>query len=146
MLSYPLLKTCLIIGLDINGHGYRPNSKEYLDNIRSADAGIQRMVNVFESFYENDGKTAYIMTADHGMSDWGSHGSGNPDETLTPIVAWGAGVQGPVMATTRDGIVNNSFSQDWQLDKLKRLDVSQIDIAALMSALVGKLRLVTLDS
>jgi len=59
----------LIIGLDINGHGYRPNSKEYLDNIRSADAGIQRMVNVFESFYENDGKTAYIMTADHGMSD-----------------------------------------------------------------------------
>ena len=146
MLSYPILKTCSIIGLDINGHGYRPNSQEYLDNIKSVDAGIQRMVKVFESFYENDGKTAYIMTADHGMSDWGSHGSGNPDETLTPIVAWGAGVQGPVMAATGDGIANDSFSLDWQLDRLRRLDVSQIDIAALMSALVGTSRLPILFS
>ena len=104
------------------------------------------MVNLFESFYENDGKTAYIMTADHGMSDWGSHGSGHPDETLTPIVAWGAGVHRPVVVEAKDGSTNDSLSHDWQLDKLKRSDVSQIDIAALMSTLVGKLILIALSS
>ena len=126
-----------IVGLDVNGHGYRPNSQEYLDNIRSVDTGIKRMVNLFESFYGNDGKTAYVVTADHGMSDWGSHGSGNPDETLTPIVAWGAGVQGPVLVDNSSSIPTDPLSHDWHLENLRRLDVNQIDIAALMSTLVG---------
>ena len=104
------------------------------------------MVNLFESFYENDGETAYIMTADHGMSDWGSHGSGHPDETLTPIVAWGAGVHRPVEVYSKDGGTNDSLSHDWQLDKLRRSDVSQIDIAALMSTLVGKVIILVIAS
>lgn len=124
-------------GIDVNGHGYRPNSQEYLNNIRSVDTGIKQMVDLFESFYKNDGKTAYLMTSDHGMSDWGSHGSGHPDETLTPIVAWGAGVQGPVKVKPRSEI-EDKVSRNWQLDNLRRLDVDQIDIAALISTLIGR--------
>ena len=127
-----------MLGLDVNGHGYRPHSQEYLDNIKSVDAGMKRMVNLFESFYGNDGNTAYLMTSDHGMSDWGSHGSGHPDETLTPIVAWGAGVRGPKEITSKDDVINDAVSRDWQLDNLRRLDINQIDIAALMATLVGK--------
>ena len=32
----------------------------------------------------------------NGIDLSGSHGAGHPSETLTPIVAWGAGVRGPL--------------------------------------------------
>ena len=35
------------------------------------DAGIQEMVGLLEETFDYDGKTAYILTADHGMTDWG---------------------------------------------------------------------------
>lgn len=44
---------------------------EYLDNIEVVDKGIRQLVEVFNQFYDNDGKTAYIFTADHGMTDEG---------------------------------------------------------------------------
>ena len=29
------------------------------------------MTNMFEDIFDNDGKTAYLFTADHGMTNWG---------------------------------------------------------------------------
>ncbi|VDO92054.1 unnamed protein product [Heligmosomoides polygyrus] len=81
-----------LLGLDTNGHGNKPHSKEYLDNIEVVDRGIRRMQHVFNNFF-NDQSTSWVFTADHGMTDWGSHGAGTDDEVLTPFVAWGAGVQ-----------------------------------------------------
>uniref|UniRef100_A0A8B9HZ89 GPI ethanolamine phosphate transferase 1 n=1 Tax=Astyanax mexicanus TaxID=7994 RepID=A0A8B9HZ89_ASTMX len=98
-----------LLGIDTNGHAHRPMSTEYLDNIGLVDAGVAEMVSVFEEFFGNDGKTAYVFTADHGMTNWGSHGASHPSETLTPLVAWGAGVQ----------------------------TAQKADIAALMSSLIG---------
>ncbi|XP_065058696.1 GPI ethanolamine phosphate transferase 1-like isoform X2 [Rhopilema esculentum] len=126
-----------LLGLDVNGHGYRPHSQEYLNNINSVDSGIKRMMQIFERFYKNDNKTAYIMTSDHGMSDWGSHGSGHPDETLTPMVAWGAGIQGPRKHRGVYGKEKDSFSETWKLEDYERSDISQIDVAALMATLIG---------
>lgn len=55
------------------------------------DEKIEQMVQKTESFFE-PGTTTYIFTSDHGMTDWGAHGSGSTEETETPFVIWGAGV------------------------------------------------------
>ncbi|OJD28675.1 gpi ethanolamine phosphate transferase 1 [Diplodia corticola] len=126
-----------LLGLDTTGHGYRPYSKEYLHNIKVVDQGVKEITQLIEDFY-GDGKTAFVFTADHGMSDWGSHGDGHPDNTRTPLIAWGSGVAPPVKVA--DGIAaghEDGFSSDWNLDQIQRNDVAQADVATLMAYLVG---------
>ncbi|XP_066577902.1 GPI ethanolamine phosphate transferase 1 isoform X1 [Amia ocellicauda] len=124
-----------LLGLDTNGHAHRPMSRDYVDNVRIVDAGIADLISWFDEFYENDGKTAFVFTSDHGMTDWGSHGAGHPSETLTPLVAWGAGVQSAQTVTAQH--FDDNFCQEWKLENIRRLDVSQADIAPLMSSLIG---------
>ncbi len=57
---------------------------------------MEKIHGLLEEFYDQDGRTAYVFTADHGMSNKGAHGDGNPANTRTPLVAWGAGVEAPV--------------------------------------------------
>uniref|UniRef100_A0A3B4H7M8 GPI ethanolamine phosphate transferase 1 n=1 Tax=Pundamilia nyererei TaxID=303518 RepID=A0A3B4H7M8_9CICH len=125
-----------LLGIDTNGHAHRPMSQEYLDNIGLVDAGVAEVVSIIEDFFDNDGRTAYVFTSDHGMTNWGSHGAGHPSETLTPLVAWGAGVQ-KAKGVTEPQPYNDGFLQDWKLEHLRRVDVSQADIAPLMASLVG---------
>uniref|UniRef100_A0A8C3T776 GPI ethanolamine phosphate transferase 1 n=1 Tax=Chelydra serpentina TaxID=8475 RepID=A0A8C3T776_CHESE len=124
-----------LLGIDTNGHAHRPNSREYKDNIRKVDEGINNIVSELEDFYGNDGKTAFILTSDHGMTDWGSHGAGHPSETLTPLIAWGAGVNYPQKVASQ--FFEDEFLKEWKLEKWKRLDVNQADIAPLMASLIG---------
>ncbi|RPB28672.1 PigN-domain-containing protein [Terfezia boudieri ATCC MYA-4762] len=128
-----------LLGLDTTGHSYRPYSKEYLRNIKVVDDGISRISQIVNDFYYHDGKTSWIFTADHGMSDWGSHGDGHPDNTRTPLVAWGAGIRKPVKAEkgTKMSGHDDGFASDWDLEHVRRVDVAQADVAALMSYLVG---------
>ena len=128
-----------LLGLDTAGHAYRPYSKEYLHNIKVVDQGVEEMTRLIDNFY-GDRRTAYVFTADHGMSDWGSHGDGHPDNTRTPLIAWGAGVARPVEAKDEAALAaghEDGFSADWGLDHIQRNDVSQADIAALMAHLAG---------
>ena len=126
-----------LLGLDTTGHAYRPYSKEYLHNIKVVDQGVSEITKLIDDFY-GDGKTAYVFTADHGMSDWGSHGDGHPDNTRTPLIAWGSGVAKPVVNSTgRATGHEDGFSSDWNLDDVQRNDVAQADIAALMAYLAG---------
>lgn len=126
-----------LLGLDTAGHAYRPYSREYLHNIKVVDQGVKEITKLVEDFYA-DGKTAFIFTADHGMSDWGSHGDGHPDNTRTPLIAWGSGVATPktVVGETAPGH-EDGFSADWGLDTIQRHDVAQADVAALMAYLAG---------
>ncbi|OSS47512.1 hypothetical protein B5807_07243 [Epicoccum nigrum] len=126
-----------LLGLDTAGHSHRPFSWQYLHNIQIVDRGVKEITRLIEEFYEDD-KTAFVFTADHGMSDWGSHGDGNPDNTRTPLIAWGAGVAKPVKSTTGKATGHeDGFSHDWNLDHIQRNDVDQADVAALMAYLVG---------
>ncbi|KAF7591077.1 Glycosyl phosphatidyl inositol anchor synthesis [Aspergillus hancockii] len=126
-----------LLGLDTTGHGYRPYSKEYLRNLKIVDKGVQEITQLVEDFY-GDGKTSFVFTADHGMSDWGSHGDGHPDNTRTPLVVWGSGVANP--RYTHEGVITgheDGISSDWGLHSVQRNDVAQADVAALMAYLAG---------
>ncbi|KAJ6084389.1 GPI ethanolamine phosphate transferase 1 [Penicillium sp. IBT 16267x] len=126
-----------LLGLDTTGHAFRPYSKEYLSNIKLVDRGVQAVTKLVEEFYADD-KTAFIFTADHGMSDLGSHGDGHPDNTRTPLVAWGSGVAKPLANTPGAATGHeDGFSSDWGFDQIRRHDVAQADVAALMAYLVG---------
>lgn len=125
-----------LLGLDTAGHSYRPYSKEYLNNLKVVDDGVREVTSMIQKFYADD-RTAFVFTADHGMSDYGSHGDGHPDNTRTPLIAWGSGVAKPKIY--RNGIApgHDEYSADWNLDRVQRHDTQQADVAALMAYLVG---------
>ncbi|RXN25792.1 GPI ethanolamine phosphate transferase 1 [Labeo rohita] len=124
-----------LLGIDTNGHAHRPMSKEYLENIDLVDAGVAEIVSVMDDFYGHDGKTAYVFTSDHGMTNWGSHGAGHPSETLTPLIAWGTGVQTAQRESSHK--YDDNYLKEWGLEASRRVDVNQADIAPLMSSLIG---------
>jgi phosphatidylinositol glycan class N len=117
-----------LLGLDSTGHSKRPYSKEYLKNIKVVDQGVEEVVRRVDEFF-GDKDTAWVFTADHGMSDWGSHGDGHPDNTRTPLIVWGKGVAPPDRVEPSG---HDAFSSDWHLQEVKRTDVKQADIAPLM--------------
>ncbi|KAH9017387.1 alkaline phosphatase-like protein [Lactarius pseudohatsudake] len=122
-----------LLGLDVTGHSYRPHSKEYINNIRVVDDIVRETEQLISGFY-GDQETSYIFTADHGMSKIGNHGDGDPDNTRTPLIAWGAGIRKPIRDLAR---VADDYSTPWELSHIVRRDVEQADIASLMSALLG---------
>ncbi|OMH81934.1 GPI ethanolamine phosphate transferase 1 [Zancudomyces culisetae] len=128
-----------MLGLDTNGHAFRPTSREYLDNIGYVDKIVQDTVKMVDEFYGHDGKTTYVFSADHGMEDHGVHGDGHPDNTRTPLVAWGAGINKPVKGGRGGERAkgHDEFSENWGLDQYERNDVNQADIAPLMSSMLG---------
>ena len=63
-------------------------------------------------------------------------GASDPDNTRTPLVAWGAGIRGPIQNTVSPQIPDE-YSAPWGFSHIVRRDVEQADVAALMSALLG---------
>ncbi|GAA5876187.1 hypothetical protein JCM16303_007050 [Sporobolomyces ruberrimus] len=123
-----------LLGLDTTGHSYRPHGPEYHRNIRVVDYVVQRTTRLLEEFYENDGETAFVFTADHGMSSLGNHGDGHPDNTRTPLIVWGKGVR--PREDWEEPANHDEYSKDWGLNGVRR-DVEQADVAPLMSTLAG---------
>ena len=64
-----------LLGLDTTGHSYRPHSKEYMANIQVVDEIVKQTEELFLEFYKDE-ETAFVFTADHGMSKIGNHGDG----------------------------------------------------------------------
>lgn len=129
-----------LLGHDTNGHAYGPHSVEYADNTRFIDGKVEELVKRVAQFY-NDDKSVFLFTADHGMSDGRSHGDGDPDNTRTPLIVWGAGVAGPEDNHPPENGKYNSqdaYSAPWgTLSRLRRRDIRQADLAPLVSSLLG---------
>lgn len=115
-----------LLGLDTTGHSYRPHGPEYHRNIRVVDYVVSETVRLLDEFYEDDKATSFVFTADHGMSSKGNHGDGELDNTRTPLVVWGAGVDAKGEAEGHD-----AYSADWGLEGTRK-DVEQADVAVLM--------------
>ncbi|XP_010550128.1 PREDICTED: GPI ethanolamine phosphate transferase 1 isoform X2 [Tarenaya hassleriana] len=136
-----------LLGCDSNGHAHRPYSSIYLNNVKVVDRIAERVYHLLEDYY-GDNRTTYVFTADHGMSDKGSHGDGHPSNTDTPLVAWGAGIKypKPTSSDSHSDTVSKFVDEHahdmptphgWGLSSIERLDVNQADIAPLMSTLLG---------
>ncbi|KAG6873897.1 hypothetical protein C0995_009676 [Termitomyces sp. Mi166 len=123
-----------LLGLDTTGHSYRPHSREYMNNIQVVDSIVRQTESLINEFYD-DQDTSFIFTADHGMSVIGNHGDGDPDNTRTPLIAWGRGIRGPLPDSVPSS--HDSYSKPWALGHLFRRDVEQADLAALMASLIG---------
>ncbi|XP_055319471.1 GPI ethanolamine phosphate transferase 1 [Sitodiplosis mosellana] len=121
-----------LLGLDTAGHVHKPNTVLFDTNLREVDEGISKIVALFNDRFP-DGKTAFVFTADHGMSNKGAHGAGTAHETETPIIAWGAGVNYwknlDHHDTQHETIINDV--------RVPRFDIKQADATPLMSSLIG---------
>ncbi|CAA7397835.1 unnamed protein product [Spirodela intermedia] len=136
-----------LLGCDTNGHAHRPHSTIYSNNVRVVDRIAQRVQSLFEDYF-GDNQTSYIFTADHGISDKGSHGDGHPTNTNTPLVAWGAGIRTPSLlahnnqseyglSSVHEHIHDMPTPAKWDLNDVERVDLNQADIAPLMATLIG---------
>lgn len=45
--------------------------REYRENIEVIDKGVKEIEELISEFYNNDNRTAFVYTSDHGMTDWG---------------------------------------------------------------------------
>jgi len=112
-----------LLGLDTNGHSNKPHSEEFAANLKLIDKGVQEIVKLCEEFWRHDGRTSYIFTSDHGMTDWGSHGAGMDHETSNSINCMGCW-----NPWTRSSWWKNK--SDWpSFTQKKGVDINQTDVA-----------------
>lgn len=135
-----------LLGPDNNGHAYLPSHEKYKSNASSIDQKIKKAVKEIEDYYSNDSKTTFIFTSDHGMSDSGTHGDGDPNCTRCPFVAWGSGISKPKSAMLSSAaamvakdvdFMNDSYSKNWSFPHLLRRDILQADICPTIATLLN---------
>lgn len=121
-----------LLGLDSAGHIHKPNTQLFDQNLALVDNGIADIVDRFNRKFP-DKRTAFVFSSDHGMTDKGSHGAGSDHETVTPFVAWGAGLQ------LGKHIQSKHTSSIFQLDgvDIHKWSIRQADVAPLLTSLIG---------
>ena len=123
-----------LVQTDVIGHSDGPKSERLMNHLITLDKYYEKLEQAFNDFYK-DNKTTFIITADHGMDLRNAHGDGHPDCTRTPFVIWGAGIRKAIYREKKPQ--EEDTPSNWELDKVVRKDISQIDITPLASGLIG---------
>lgn len=128
--------------LTLEGYGHGRKVNEYLNHVVVLSELLEKFTNDVNNFY-GDNNTAFIFTADHGVNDRGGHGDGDPTNTRTPLLAWGAGIRKAIKVKDSNGIKSQilydtePLPNEWGLNDYVRQDIDQINLAPLISALIG---------
>lgn len=57
---------------DMVGHSFKPDSHEYAEVLRNLDNVVFQVYHkLTEKSRGTDSRIAYILTSDHGMTEWG---------------------------------------------------------------------------
>ncbi|KAL7747498.1 Glycosyl phosphatidyl inositol anchor synthesis [Sorochytrium milnesiophthora] len=122
-----------LLGTDSQGHANGGFSPAYLGHVSQVDQRVKHIVQTMDAFYQDDGKTTFALTSDHGMLRERHHDDPQIEVRRSPFVAWGAGIRGPLHDP---GVGHDAFSQDWEYHDLARDDVRQVDISSLLASLI----------
>lgn len=125
-----------LLGLDTAGHVHKPNSRLFDENLAAVDRGVARSVGLVDELFD-DGRTAFVFTADHGMTDAGAHGAGAAYETETPFIAWGAGFADWRQLAADGQAMPTEWRRVGPVERVPRFDIEQADAAPLMAAVLG---------
>lgn len=125
-----------LLGLDTSGHIHKPQSDIFHQNLLYTEKRIYNIYKLFEEIF-NDNKTSYILTSDHGMTNLGSHGSGDNYETETPLMIWGSGINN--WYDKNFYIHNNNLKRFIQTENksIPLLEIEQADLTPLISSIIG---------
>ncbi|XP_072942949.1 GPI ethanolamine phosphate transferase 1 [Epargyreus clarus] len=120
-----------LLGTDTSGHTHKPKTTNFLTTIKFVDENIKEIEHIIKDFYNDDGKTTFLVTSDHGMTDWGSHGTGDDHETETPYVLWGAGVK------QVQNLLKIEDPESLQMSLEHKYNIKQADLAPIMSTFLS---------
>jgi hypothetical protein len=77
---------------DCAGHGYGWGSEEYYQSLISADTQLGRIFNLLDTDVKLHGRTAIVLTADHGGNEFSHDDASDPLAYTIPFFAWGPGI------------------------------------------------------
>lgn len=82
------------MGVDDAGHKYGGSSAQYKEKVLVVDSIISMLIDS----WTRDENTTVIVTADHGMADFGQHGGTTEAERIVPLYIIGKSVKNKVIA------------------------------------------------
>lgn len=77
---------------DTFGHARQWMSPQYLDAVATVDGYLGRIFDLIDNDVRFAGKTAIVLTSDHGGSGTDHNTDGEPLHFTVPVFAWGPGV------------------------------------------------------
>jgi predicted AlkP superfamily pyrophosphatase or phosphodiesterase len=96
------------------GHAHGWGSPEQIQSFADEDAALQIVRDAVKQA-GIEGKSTFILSADHGGHDK-THGSNSPEDMTIPWLAWGAGVNKGFEITTPVNTCDTAATALWLLD------------------------------